>query len=170
MALKKTVYKRPSEGMPLIEPIVKGAKSPILEVRFCNLLKAFQFPNSPGVDRYSITCAIDPVADLEYQEYIEKLEKKEGVESALKNELRKEPGGSVFTGRVLIKFQAIVKVPIYQIADGETTELTLQDEFQQGEKVQVEYDIMRYTKRDSTSCLHGMSFKLIKVFHYKETA
>jgi hypothetical protein len=166
------IYKTTQPGKPLITAISSGCKSPVLEVKFCNLLNPFFYQNSKTVPRYSLTCIINPNMHPDFLAEIQSIEKTEGVDSILKEELVKENNEHKQTGNILIKFQRKEKIPIYILEDsGSETPVTLEDEFEAGENVVVIYDIMRYTKKGTMNSEHGISFKPSKIYWYpKEEA
>lgn len=159
-------YKAPVEGQPLMSTIVSGCKTPILNVKFSNLIKPFFYPNSPNIPRYSITCLIDPKNDEEFLKSIQTIEKTECVDSVLKNESAKEGGTPVNTGKILLKFQSKNKIPVFVIeGTAEPEEIDLQDELAKGESVYLMYDILRYTKKNSLKAEHGISFKPTAIYY-----
>lgn len=167
----KKVYKNPQIGQPLITVISSGCKTPVLEIKFCNLLKPFYYPNSPTIPRYSITCVIDPQTHKEFLNGIQTIEKNEKVESILKNESVKEDGNHFTTGKILLKFQSKEIIPVYFACDEETkpqeaSQIELEDELARGEKVMVIYDILRYTKKNTMTTEHGISFKPSCIWYY----
>lgn len=164
MVQTKQVYRNPQVGQPLITTISSGCKTPVLEVKFCNLVKPFYYPNSPTVPRYSITCVVDPEKDKEFIKGIQTIEKNEKVETIIKNETVKENDQHLTTGKVLIKFQSKDIIPVYmgfphsRSAPG-LEPLELEDELARGEKIIIIYDILRYTKKNTMKTEHGISFK-----------
>ncbi len=159
MATKK-VYKNPQPGQPLMMTVSSGCKTPKLEVKFCNLIKGFYYPNSPKIPRYSVTCLIDPEKDKEFLTGIQAIEKNEEVETIIKNDTQKENNEQVMTGKCLIKFQSKDKIPVFMNREGSEPELIeLEDELAKGEHVVVIYDILRYTKKNTLKTEHGISFK-----------
>jgi uncharacterized protein (DUF1330 family) len=162
----KQVYKNPQPGQPLITTISSGCKTPVLNIKFCNLVKAFYYPNSPTIPRYSVTCIIDPAKNKEFLIGVQTIEKNEKVETIIKNETVKEEGNHITTGNLLIKFQSKEKVPVY-IQNHEQDELIeLEDELARGEKIIVVYDILRYTKKNTMKTEHGISFKPTCIYYY----
>lgn len=171
MNQSKQTYRNPQPGQPLITNISSGCRTPILDVKFCNLLKAFYYPNSPTVPRYSVTCVVDPYEHPEFIKGIQTIEKNEKVESIIKNETTKENDMPVTTGKVLIKFQSKDIIPVY-IADEnsikESSPLELEDELARGEKIMIIYDILRYTKKNTMKTEHGLSFKPSCIYYYPQ--
>ncbi len=166
---ERQVYKNPKPGQPLISNISSGCKTPILEVKFCNLVNPFRYPNSPTIPRYSVTCVLDPKEHKEFIKGIQSIERDEGVETILKNETAKENDSHHNTGRILIKFQTKEIIPVYNgnFKEGETpTQIELEDELAQGEKIMVVYDILRYTKKNTMKVEHGISFKGSCIYYY----
>lgn len=163
MAQAKQVYRNPQVGQPLITTISSGCKTPILDVKFCNLVKAFYYPNSPTVPRYSVTCVVDPELHKEFLKGIQTIEKNEKVETIIKNETVKENDAHVTTGKVLIKFQSKDIIPVYMGGAHSRSEpyepMELEDELARGEKIVIVYDILRYTKKNTMKTEHGISFK-----------
>lgn len=141
-----------------------------MEIKFSNLIKPFYYPNSPHIARYSVTCAIDAVGEgEEFLKFISGVEKNEDVESIIKNESVKEQGQHHNTGRCVVKFQGKDRIPTYVIEPDDPTpvRITLEDEFASGEKVQVIYDILRYTKKNNAqNPEYGLSFKPTKILFY----
>lgn len=162
----KQVYKNPQSGQPLITIICSGCQTPLLDIKFCNLLKAWYYPNSPTIPRYSVTCVIDPSKDKEFLVGIQTIEKNEKVDTIIKNETVKEDGQHLNTGKLLIKFQGKDKVPVYIHEAGVYHLIELEDELARGEKVMVVYDIIRYTKKNTMKTEHGISFKPSRVYYY----
>jgi hypothetical protein len=169
MAQAKQVYKNPQAGQPLITTISSGCKTPVLEVKFCNLVNPFRYPNSPTIPRYSVTCVLDPEVHKEFIKGIQTIEKDEKVESIIKNETVKQEGEHVTTGKVLLKFQSKEMIPVYKAGTfpkGETPKIELEDELGKGEKVVIIYDILRYTKKNTMKTEHGISFKPSCIYLY----
>ena len=163
-------YKNPRVGQPLITTISSECKTPWLEVKFCNLVKPFYYPNSPTVPRYSVTCIVDPEVHSQFLLGIQTIEKNEDVETIIKLENVKQKDKICLSGNFLIKFQNKDQVPVYLVTDeninfkNPENLLELQDELEAKERVLVVYDILRYTKRGVASCQHGLSFKPTKIF------
>ncbi len=168
MAYEKRVYSNPTPGKPLITTISSNCKTPILEVKFCNLVNPFYYPNS-SIPRYSITCVFNPREEKEFLSSIQTIEKNEGVESIIKNETEKGEEGPAWTGRVHIKFQSKDKIPVYVYKEGkEPILLELHDELKKTERVSVIYDILRYTKKNTMKVELGISFKPSCIYYYEE--
>lgn len=165
MTQTRNVYKNPQPGQPLITTISSGCRTPILEVKFCNLVNPFRYPNSPTVPRYSVTCVIDPEIHKEFLRGIQTIEKDEKVESILKNETVKENNEHLNTGKVLIKFQSKDIIPVY-LPKTPPEILELEDELARGEKIVIIYDILRYTKKNTMKTEHGLSFKPSCIYYY----
>ena len=162
MAQAKQIYKNPTPGQPLISTISSGCRTPVLEVKFCNLVNPFRYPNSPTIPRYSVTCVIDPETHKEFLNGIQTIENDEKVDSIIKNETMKEQDEHLTTGKVLIKFQSKDIIPVFmagEFLEGETPRVELEDELGRGEKIIVIYDILRYTKKNTMKVEHGLSFK-----------
>lgn len=160
------VYKNPNPGQALLTTISAGCKTPVLEIKFCNLVKGFYYPNS-SIPRYSITCVVDPIENKEFLKEIQAIEKNEKVESIIKYETAKEDGKQVNTGKLIIKFQSKDMIPVYvKPAGGEPELIELQDELAKGEKVFVIYDILRYTKKNTMTTEYGLSFKPSCIYYY----
>src|SRR5277367_3175461 len=98
MATAKQVYKNPQTGQPLISVISSGCKTPILEIKYCNLVKPFRYPNSPTIPRYSITCLVDPIEHKIFLNGIQTIERDEKVETIIKNDSVKEGTEHLMTG------------------------------------------------------------------------
>lgn len=159
------VYKNPNPGKPLISTISSSCKTPTLEVKFCSLYNAFYYDNSKTVPRYSVTCLIDPNENEEFLTGLQTIEKNEGVDSILKNEKTKENEEYVNTGKVLMKFQSRDKIPVYVLDEaGKEHLVSLEGELLAGENVVVVFDIMRYTKKNTMTSEHGISFKPTKIY------
>ena len=153
-------YRNVPAGKALISVICSGCKTPVLEVKFCNLVKPYYYQNSPDIPRYSITCLVDTDEHKEFLEGLQKIEKNEKVESIVKFDTKKIKGEVVTTGKVLIKFQSRDMIPVYRKNEnGEPIIVTLEDELSKDEKVMVIYDILRYTKKNSAKNEYGLSFK-----------
>src|SRR5277367_1155622 len=90
MAKEKNVYTNPQAGQPLITVISSGCKTPIVNVKFCCLVNAYYYPNSPTIPRYSITCLCDPEEHKEFLKGIETIETNEHVETILKADTTKD--------------------------------------------------------------------------------
>lgn len=171
MPPSKQVYKNPNPGQPLISTISSGCKTPVLAVKFCNLVKPFFYPNSLTIPRYSITCLVDPEVDHEFIKTIQTIEKNESVDSIIKNDTAKEGGERVNTGKVLLKFQSKEIIPVFQAGTfekGEAPAIDLEDELGKGERVVIYYDILRYTKKNTMKVEHGLSFKPTAIYLYSQ--
>lgn len=169
MAVKKK-YQNPDSAKQLITTVSAGIKTPLLEVKFCSLVRPFYYPNSLKIPRYSVTCMVDPELHSEFLDVVHKIEKNEKVESFMKNDLRKgEEDKYLKTGKVLMKFQCRDKIPVFCVddqANPEGTEMELEDELSPGENVIVIFDILRYTKKNMATVQHGLSFKPCKLYYY----
>ena len=170
MEPEKQVYKNPKVGTPLISTISSGCKTPLLSVKFCNLVNPFYYPNSPTVPRYSITCVVNPDEHKEFLAGLQSIEANEKVDSIIKFDSEKKDGERITTGNLLIKFQNKETIPVYiqTNAKSEPDQIELEDELARGEKVIVIYDILRYTKKFSANTEHGLSFKPTSIFYYPE--
>lgn len=170
MTQTKQVYKNPQPGQPLISTISTGCKTPILEVKFCNLVKPYYYANSPTIPRHSITCVVDPELHKDFLIGIQTIEKNEKVDSIIKNETIKENNEHVMSGKFLIKFQSKELIPVYVIKIDLTDYLPidLEDELAKGEKVVIIYDILRYTKKNTVNTEHGLSFKPSCIYYYQK--
>ena len=171
MATARQVYKNPQPGQPLISTISTGCKTPLLEIKYCNLVNPFRYPNSPTIPRYSITCIVDPKEHKEFLKGIQAIERDEKVETIIKNDYVKEDGEHLTTGKVLIKFQSKDIIPVYlggESHDKSTgpQQIELEDELARAEKVMVVYDILRYTKKNTMKTEHGISFKPSCIWYY----
>jgi hypothetical protein len=170
MAVAKQVYKNPQSGQPLISTISTACKTPLLEVKFCNLVKPYYYSNSPTIPRHSVTCVVDTNSHKDFLKGVQTIEKNEGVDTIIKNETRKEGGEHVTTGKVLIKFQSKDLIPVYIKREGEEPVLLeLEDELAPGENVVVIYDILRYTKKNTMKTEHGLSFKPSCIYYYPKS-
>lgn len=171
MPPSKQVYKNPQAGQPLITTISSGFKTPILQVKFCNLVNPYYYDNSPTVPRHSVTCVFDPKEYPEFINSIQTIEKNEKVDTIIRNETAKDGDNHITTGNVLIKFQTKDKIPVYMAPkpnenDKEAVLLELEDELAKGERIMVVYDILRYTKKNTMKTEHGISFKPIYIWYY----
>jgi hypothetical protein len=170
MAVFKPVYKNPKPGQPLLATISSGCQTPILEIKYSNIISAFYYPNSQTVPRYSVTCVVDPELHKEFLKGIQTIEKNENVETIIKNDLMKQDGNRFTTGNLNIKFQTKDIIPVFirqsddDKSDGEQIEL--EDELAKGERVKVIYDILRYTKKNTMKTEHGISFKPTCIYYY----
>lgn len=165
MTQSRNVYKNPQPGQPLITTISSGCKTPLLEVKFCNLVNPFRYPNSPTIPRYSVTCLVDPEVHKEFLRGIQTIERDEKVDSILKNDTVKENNEHLNTGKILIKFQSKDIIPVYLPSDP-PEHLELEDELAKGERIIVVYDILRYTKKNTMKTEHGLSFKPTSIYYY----
>ena len=172
MAKATQVYKNPQPGQPLITTIITGCSTPLLDVKFCNLVKPFYYQNSPSIPRYSVTCLIDPLIHKDFVKQIQTIEKNEGVESIIKNETAKdEHGEHNNTGNVLLKFQSKDKIPVFVKDESEEpSQIDLEDELAKGEKIIIVYDILRYTKKNTMKTEHGISIKPSCIYYYPSQA
>lgn len=171
--MAKAVYRAPVSGQPLITTISSGCKTPLLEIKYCNLVKPFYYANSPTVPRYSVTCFADPSLHKEFLKGIQTIENNEKVESILKQDYVKKDEGHVTTGKVIVKFQSKDLIPVYLGTNGESSEtpatIELEDELARGEKIVIVYDILRYTKKNTIKTEHGLSFKPSCIYYYPST-
>lgn len=168
----KPVYKNPTPGQPLITSISTGCKTPLLEIKYCNIVNPFYYSNSQ-IPRYSVTCLVDPLEHKEFIKAIQTIEKNEKVETIIKNDHIKEGGEHLTTGKLLVKFQTKDKIPVYLHRPGNQIEslqkgdlMELEDELARGEKIMVIYDILRYTKKNTMTTEHGINFKPSAVFYF----
>lgn len=169
MPTPSKVYKNPTPGTPLITTISTGCQTPVLEVKFCSLVNAYYYPNSPTIPRHSVTCVVDTDKHKEFLKGIQTIEKNEKVDSILKNETAKEEDGPVNTGKILIKFQSKDIIPVYLAPaspDEEPQLMQLEDELGRGERIMVVFDILRYTKKNTMKTEHGISFKPSCIYYY----
>ena len=163
----RQVYRNPQPGQPLITTISSGCKTPLLDIKFCNLVNPFRYPNSPTIPRYSVTCVVDPQEHKEFLKGIQTIEKDEKVDTIIKNDYTKEGGENLTTGKVIIKFQTKDIIPVYVYNDkNEPEQIDLEDELKRAEKVVVVYDILRYTKKNTMKTEHGISFKPSCIYYY----
>lgn len=169
MAKEKRVYTNPKSGQPLISTISSGCKTPLIEVKFCNLVNPFYYPNSPTIPRYSVTCLLDADSKdaKEFLTGIETIEKNEGVDSIIKKDTAKVQGKYEMTGKFIVKFQTKELIPVFISGpEGMSEALELEDELAKGEKIIVVYDILRYTKKNSVKIEHGLSFKPTEIYYF----
>lgn len=175
MSSEKKVYKNPQPGQPLITTIMSGCKTPILEVKFCNLVKPYYYTNSPTIPRHSVTCLVDPEKHQDFLKSIQTIEKNEGVDSIIKNDTVKEDGQQLMTGKLLLKFQSKDMIPVYVFnntneSNSEPVLMELEDELARGEYIMVVYDILRYTKKNTMKTEHGISFKPSCIYLYPKAS
>lgn len=175
MATTKQVYKNPQPGQPLITTISTGLKTPILTVKFCNLVNPYYYNNSPMIPRHSVTCVVDPEEHKEFLKSVQTIEHNEKVDTIIKNETSKEAEGHTTTGKVLIKFQSKEKIPVYLASEPydknkEPVSIELEDELARGERIIVMYDILRYTKKNTMKTEHGISFKPSCIWYFPKGA
>jgi hypothetical protein len=169
MAKEPSVYKNIKPGIPLITTVSSGCKTPILKIKFCNIVRPFYYPNSPTIPRYSVTCVVDPIEHKDFLKGLQTIERNEKVESIIKNETVKNDKQHVTTGKLTIKFQSKEKIPVYNQSDvDEGLAMELEDELATGENVIIIYDILRYTKKNTVKTEHGISFKPTAVFFCDE--
>lgn len=160
------VYKSPKVGQPLITTISSSCVTPKLEVKFSSIFNPFYYPNSPKVPRYSVTCLVDPKKNSDFLLGIETIEKNEGVDSVIKTDCCRKDGENMQSGKVTVKFQTKDLIPIF-IKDGEQAQsVIMEGEFDKGDKIEVVYDILRYTKRNTTKTEHGITFKPTAIYYY----
>jgi hypothetical protein len=164
--MTQSVYTTKNAGIPLLQTISSGCRTPILTVKYCNLIKPFYYPNCK-IPRFSITCIIDPRTDQQFLQFIQTIEKNEKIENAIKPDYVKDPQGMpITTGNYIVKFQSKAKIKVLVLDDkGLAQEMKLEDDFAVGEKVSVIYDVLRYTKRGSV-VEHGLSFKPIEIIYH----
>lgn len=164
--MAKQAYKGPKAGTPLISTISSGCKTPLLEIKFSNLVRPFYYPNSPTIPRYSVTCLVDPEIHKDFLTGVQTIEKNEQVDSIIKNDYEKVGGETLTTGKVTIKFQSKDTVPVFVDKGGpELEQVELEDEFHRGNAVVVEYEILRFTKKNVAGNQHGISFKPTKIIY-----
>lgn len=171
MANAKPVYKNPQAGQALLTTIATDFRTPLLEVKFSNIVKPYYYANSPAIPRYSITCLIDVQKHKEFLKTIQGIEKNEGVETIIKNETIREDDQIINTGNTIVKFQTKENIPVYLVSSSKEINpmlMALEDELQKGEQVIVVYDILRYTKKNTAQTEHGLSFKPTAVFYYPQ--
>jgi hypothetical protein len=167
--MSTNVYRAPATGQPLITTISSGCQTPLLEIKYCNLVKPFYYPNSPAIPRYSVTCVVDPEIHSEFLHGIQAIEKNEKVDSILKKDYVKEGKENITTGKVIVKFQTKDIIPVYIKTDEAQTDpqlMVLEDELARGEKIVIVYDILRYTKKGKLETEHGLSFKPSCIYYY----
>jgi hypothetical protein len=161
--------KNPEAGVPLISTICKGCRTPLLEIKFSNLFEPYCYPNSPTIPRYSVTCVFDPKKHKDFIEGIRAIENRENVDSILKPEITKDNENLVTTGRMLVKFQGKEIVPMFTLnAEKEETPFALGKECMSGDRIVVFYNILRFTKRNTSKIEHGITFKPTKLYYYKK--
>jgi hypothetical protein len=170
MAIQNQIYKNPSKKNSYITVVVSGCKSPILPIKFSNLIRPFYYPNSPTIPRYSLATSFHPKKHETFLRTIQTIEQNENVDSIIKVESIKEGDGYRETGNLLIKFQTKVLIPVFMVGEGksddEGEEMVLEDELARGEMVKVVYDVLRYTKKNTEPTSFGISFKPVKVLYY----
>ena len=164
--MNQPTYVTKSAGLPLLQTISSSCRTPVLTVKYCNLIKPFYYPNCK-VPRYSITCIVDGRMDQQFIQFIQTIESNENIENAMKVDYRKDSSGTpVTSGNYIIKFQSREKIPVKILENsGCVQDMKLEDDFVPGEKVSVLYDVLRYTKRGNT-VEHGLSFKPTGIFYH----
>lgn len=162
-------YKNPKAPNQLITTISQGCKTPIIPIKFCNLIKPFYYPNSPTIPRYSITCVLEKDKHDKFLTGLQTIEKNEGVDSIIKKDSIKSGDERLYSGHLIIKFQSKDVIPIFiKNEDLDDMPVNLEDEFAPGEYVSVIFDILRYTKKNTIDVEHGLSFKPTTIFYYPE--
>ncbi len=165
--MQDNVYKNPQAGQPLITTISSACKTPMLPIKFSNVVNPYYYANSPTVPRYSITCLVDPEKNKEFLKGIQTIEKNEKVDTIIKNDFVKQNGECFTTGNVLIKFQGKDRIPVYRIDENNEPQLmTLEDELAKDENIVVVYDILRYTKKNTMKAVNGISFRPSCIYYY----
>ena len=168
----KKTYTSPQAGKPLISSVMSGVSTPMLEIKFCNLIKPYYYKNSPSIPRYSITAFLDPIEHKEFIKMVQGIEKSEGVESILKMDTEKDGNEYVQTGKYVIKFNTKDIIPVFVYCPDSDIEkmqpLTLEDELARGEKIVVNFEILRYTKKNSNQNECALSMKPNSVHYYPE--
>lgn len=162
----KVYKKKKADNSALLVTISSGCKTPLLTVRFSTLVKAFYYPNSPQIPRYSITCIVDPIKHKDFLEGIKSIEKNEQVESLLKRDYKKVDGQNLYSGDFNLKFQTKDIIPVFIEENSKYQRIMLEDELDIGEEVIIEYDILRYTKKNSDKEEYALSFKPTAIFYY----
>ncbi len=159
-------YRSTQGNTPLISTVISGLKSPVLKIKFSNVVTPYYYPNSPRVPRYSITGVFDRDEEKEFLETIQKIEQRESVDSIMKCETENIDGKKCINAKkILIKFQAKDPIPVFQSVESKIEVIELEDELSRGESVQVEFDVLRYTKRHTAEeKKHALSFKPSKVW------
>lgn len=174
-AEQKNFYNRPVAGQPVTSVIAQNIETPLLRVKFSNIVNPFFYPNSPTVPRYSITCVLEPDSHEQFIKKLIHIEKKEGIidSQIFKDEIFKDTSGQVFkTGNHLIKFQNRERVPVTIVQEGEESLLeSLITEIPPDNKVKVVFDIIRYSKRvPYGQPSKGISYQPKMIFLYSQEA
>ena len=168
---EKKIYKNTQKSSPLLVTISSGCKTPLIQVKFSNLVKPFYYPNSPSIPRYSVTCTFDALANEQFIKNLQVIEENEGVESILKFDKESDSENP----RMLVKFQTKNIVPIFiqfppspisEELNSEPELIQLEDEFAKNEDIIVVYDILRYTPKFSQGNQHALSFKPTAIYYY----
>ena len=155
----------PQAGKSLTETIMSGFKSPPLKVKYSNNTKAFYYPNSPTIPRYSLTCTVDPREQKEFIKTIKTIETNEKCASSpLKVDTVKSEGEHIQTGLVMLKFSDKKPVPIFT---DEHCSSQFEGELPVGTDVIVKFDITRYTQKDTGAC--GLTLKPVLVYVHNTT-
>lgn len=97
---------------------------------------------------------------------IKAIEKNEDVQSFFKKDFRKDGDQELYTGDIIMKFQTKDVVPVFVEENSKMQRIVLEDELDPGENVIVEYDIMRYTKKNPAKTEYALSFKPTAVFYF----
>ena len=84
---------------------------------------------------------------------------------------KSEKNGNTYlkTGKVIIKFQTKEIIPVYvgtPDLQPPFENIKLEDELAPGEHVRIIYDILRYTKKNTSATEHALSFKPTAVFYF----
>jgi hypothetical protein len=144
------IYKKPVAGQPIMQPVCTSVRTPVVKVRWCNILKPFHYPKSPSVARYSITCLLDP-NNSEHETFIKNLrlmEHKEGTETVLKDDIAKnEHGDPVKSGLHIIKFQTKDPIKVLKRVGKDEREIKIDSELPYGSEVVITFDVIRYQQR-----------------------
>lgn len=143
------IYQKPIAGQPVTVPVITKAKTPVVKVRWCNIVKPFEYSGvKPQIPRFSITCLFDPnvPADEEFITKLRLMEHNEGTDTVLKDDIVKnELQEPVKSGLHWLKFQTKEKIIII---DGQTKrEIDLTEEIPYGSDVIVTFDVVRYSQR-----------------------
>lgn len=168
---KPPVYQRPVAGQAVTSILYKDAKTPKLKVKFSNVVNPFNYPNSPTVPRWSITCLLDPELDVEFISKIEKLEAKESIQGSqtLKDDVFKDREGQIVkSGKYIMKFQTRDKIPVIVMKPGfPQIPAELKQEIAFGDSVILIFDIVRYTKKGvSIDMNKGVSYQPKMIYLY----
>lgn len=168
---KAPIYQRPVAGQAVTSIIFQNAKTPRVKVKFSNVVNPFRYPNSPTIDRWSITTIFHPDKHFEFIGQIEKLEAKEDIKDSqtLKDDVIKDREGQIVkSGNFIMKFQTRDKIPVIVMKPGfPQVPAELKQEIAFGDEVIILFDVLRYTKKGLASDANkGVSYQPKMIYLY----